>query len=304
MSNARLNRATLSGPLDGMVAAGERFLALARASGSSPLVLDAERIRDAALRLRALVYGAPASSHDLHTPLNHLLGYSDLLLEEGAENLPVGGVRELEQIRAAAREALTVIQAARAPAARDSAGPAPRPTPAEEAGSFLVVDDDATNRDLLDRHLRRRGHQVLLAETGRRALDLLAAARVDVILLDLLMPELDGYETLKHLKADPDLHDIPVIVMSALDEIDSVVRCLEAGAEDYLHKPFNPVLLDARLGASLGRKRLRDHEVLALQNRVFQRMAREREKNAELERALAAIEQILADRRRPGAADR
>jgi DNA-binding response OmpR family regulator len=171
---------------------------------------------------------------------------------------------------------------------------------AGDGGCFLVVDDDAQNRDVLERYLRRRGHQVITAEHGRHALGLLAAARVDVILLDLRMPEMDGLETLKHLKADPRWREIPVLVLSAIDELDGLVRCLEAGAEDYLHKPFNSVLLDARLSAYLGRKRFRDREALSSQQRASQHVRQLEERNAALERALAAIEHTLAGLRRPG----
>jgi two-component system cell cycle response regulator len=95
---------------------------------------------------------------------------------------------------------------------------------------------------------------------------MIQAEQFDLVLLDLMMPEMNGYEVLQRLKGDAAYRDIPVIVISALDEIDSVVRCLEAGAEDYLPKPFNPVLLRARIGASLEKKRLRDAEVEYLRN--------------------------------------
>ena len=127
-------------------------------------------------------------------------------------------------------------------------------------GTILIADDNRVNRLLLARGLESEGHTVVYAEHGREALDLLRRQRFDVMLLDVLMPELDGYEVLAELKEDPHLRDIPVIVTSALDEIDSVVRCLEMGAEDYLTKPVNPVLLNARINASLEKKRLRDQQ--------------------------------------------
>ena len=102
------------------------------------------------------------------------------------------------------------------------------------------------------------------AENGRRALEMLRAEDFDLVLLDILMPDINGYQVLEQMKSDPELRHIPVIMISALDEIDSVVRCIEIGAEDYLSKPFNPVLLRARLGASLEKKRLRDREVVYL----------------------------------------
>ena len=127
-------------------------------------------------------------------------------------------------------------------------------------GTILIADDNRVNRLLLARGLEHEGHTVVYAEHGAEALDLLRRQRFDLLLLDVLMPELDGYEVLAELKDDPHLRDIPVVVTSALDEIDSVVRCLEMGAEDYLTKPVNPVLLGARINASLEKKRLRDQQ--------------------------------------------
>jgi adenylate cyclase len=131
---------------------------------------------------------------------------------------------------------------------------------ASAPGRILVVDDNRVNRLLLGRGLEHEGHAVVFAEHGAEALDLLRRERFDLMLLDVLMPELDGYEVLEQLKLDPHLRDIPVVVTSALDELDSVVRCLEMGAEDYLTKPVNPVLLSARINASLEKKRLRDQQ--------------------------------------------
>jgi class 3 adenylate cyclase len=129
-----------------------------------------------------------------------------------------------------------------------------------EQASMLVVDDIEANRDLLTRRLQRQGYAVTVAEDGQQAIDLLQGQTFDVILCDIMMPRLNGYQVLEHLKADPVLRHIPVIMISALDDIDSVVRCIELGAEDYLFKPFNPVLLKARIGACLEKKRLRDQE--------------------------------------------
>lgn len=131
-----------------------------------------------------------------------------------------------------------------------------------DGGCVLVVDDSAINRRLLRRILEDQGYTVTAAENGRQALDLLAPPLLfDVVLLDILMPELDGYETLKQIKATPALRHIPVIVISAVEEMDSVIRCIELGATDYLPKPFSAALLRARVGASLAAKRLRDMEL-------------------------------------------
>jgi class 3 adenylate cyclase len=129
------------------------------------------------------------------------------------------------------------------------------------SGRILVVDDTEANRDLLSRRLRRQGHTVATADGGRSALEAVAKSQFDLILLDLMMPDINGLEVLKQLKANPVDQHIPVMMISALDEIDSIVRCIEAGAEDYIPKPFDPVLLGARIGASLERKRLRDREL-------------------------------------------
>ena len=126
---------------------------------------------------------------------------------------------------------------------------------------LLVVDDNEDNRYTLTRRLKRQGYDtVVTAEHGRHALDLLATRPFDLVLLDIMMPEMNGYEVLGKMKADSKLRDVPVVMISALDEIDSVVRCIELGAEDYLSKPFNPTLLRARVGACLEKKRLRDQE--------------------------------------------
>ena len=127
--------------------------------------------------------------------------------------------------------------------------------------SILVVDDDAINRMLLTRELERAGHSVATAEDGVRALEALRAEPVDIVLLDVLMPELDGYATLAEIERDDRLRHIPVIMISALEDIDSVVRCIELGAADYLPKPFDPVLLRARINGCLTKKRLHDLEL-------------------------------------------
>jgi adenylate cyclase len=131
---------------------------------------------------------------------------------------------------------------------------------ASPPGTILIADDNRVNQLLLGRGLEQQGHTVVFAEHGREALDLLRRQSFDLMLLDVLMPELDGYQVLAELKRDPHLRDIPVVMTSSLDELDSVVKCIEMGAEDYLTKPINPVLLNARITASLEKKRLRDRQ--------------------------------------------
>lgn len=133
----------------------------------------------------------------------------------------------------------------------------------EVAGSarILVVDDNDTNRDMLQRRLERQGYAVLQARHGQEALSLIDSANPDLVLLDILMPIMDGFQVLETVKATPKGRDLPIIMISSLDEIQSVVRCIEMGAEDFLPKPFDPVLLRARVGACLEKKRLRDQEL-------------------------------------------
>lgn len=134
--------------------------------------------------------------------------------------------------------------------------------------ALLIVDDNEDNRYTLMRRLQREGYENLTTATdGQQALELLARQRFDLVLLDVMMPGLNGYEVLERMRADSRLRHIPVIMISAVDEIDSVIRCIELGAEDYLSKPFNPTLLRARVGASLEKKRLRD-EIMDVLNQI------------------------------------
>jgi phosphoserine phosphatase RsbU/P len=145
------------------------------------------------------------------------------------------------------------------------------------AGTILVVDDNELNRDLLSRRLRRDGHIVVVAEHGRAALDRLAQQPFDLVLLDIMMPELTGYEVLEIMKGDASLAHIPVVMITAATEEESIVRCLLLGADDHLPKPFNPTILRARVGSSLAKKRLHDAE---------QRHARSLERELEIGREI------------------
>ena len=279
--------------------------------------------------------------HDLRTPLNHIIGYTEMLLEDATGDALAERRTRLELALAAARHALELINAALGtgrrivpgdvaqlfdalqeprqkivaavsglelpetdgdgtfnadlkkilsaaarlapePAEPTTHEPEPAAVPAAATAAaapaqarMLIVDDGAENRDVLRRRLEREGHAVETAENGRRALELVAQRPFDLVLLDVLMPELDGYAVLDALKGSPATRDIPVIMISALDELEGIVRCIERGAEDYLHKPFDPVLLRARINASLEKKRLRDQEVEYLRevNRVIEAAA-------------------------------
>jgi adenylate cyclase len=130
----------------------------------------------------------------------------------------------------------------------------------EYLGLLLVVDDDEGNRDVLSRRLLREGYEVMLAESGRQALRMLNRYSFDLALLDIMMPEMDGIEVLAELKRNPLLKQLPVIMITAVDDVESITRCIDSGADDYLQKPFNPVILRARIRALLERKRLQDEQ--------------------------------------------
>ena len=210
--------------------------------------------------------------HDLRSPLNQIIGYSEVLVEEADSQGRESLLEDLGKIGAAGRTILALLEAnfvaiddrptvevQRQPERR-TVSPANRPGAAPAPGLLLVVDDDATNRDVLSRRLERQGHEVVTASSGAEALQRLEEVAFDVVLLDIMMPDMDGYEVLSRIKANERLQHIPLIMISALSEVQSVVRCIEAGAEDYLAKPFNPILLKARIGACLEKKRGRDRE--------------------------------------------
>jgi len=143
-----------------------------------------------------------------------------------------------------------------APAEAETAG-----TPGSEPGRVLVVEDSAMNRMVLTRAIEMRGHHVATAEDGLEAIALLREGSFDVVLLDIVMPRMDGFETLEAVKADPRLKELPVIVISGDEDAASVGRCIEMGALDHLPKPFDPDILHARLGAALTARRLRELEL-------------------------------------------
>jgi len=222
--------------------------------------------------------------HDLRTPVNQIIGYSEILQEQAEEMSLKKYLPDLRKIRDAALAWLGLMEEHLLPtgAGTDSASaflsdlagsrilppgitfqsPAARHgTRAQPIqGRLLVVDDDESNRDMLGRRLQRDGYTVQLAANGVEALRLLRATPYDLVLLDLIMSGLDGYQVLLKMKSDPAMREVPVIMLSALDQEGGIARCIELGAEDYVSKPFSPVFLRARIEASLEKKRLRDQE--------------------------------------------
>jgi adenylate cyclase len=293
-------RQEFGAPIATIMGLTEILIEDARSSQDEPLASDLDRIHSAGRLLQEQLdrlvslatkggLGIADSAafrtslrHDLRTPLNAVKGYSELILEEARDNGREDLLTDIAKVGAAAEQLLGQIdrliglteeakssetsQAGTPP--RDLVGEimrsiqpiVPKPKNNLLSGRILVVDDTDANRDLLSRRLRRQGHAVDTADGGRSALEAIAKSEFDLILLDLMMPDVNGLQILTWLKANPAVEHIPVIMISALDEIDSIVRCIEAGAEDYVAKPFDPVLLGARIEASLERKRLRDRE--------------------------------------------
>lgn len=207
--------------------------------------------------------------HELRTPIGHIIGYGEMLLEELEEDGVSDFSVDLKRMIRSAQQMLGLLNENFHQKAAEELvsefGVEPGRTVRISDGSvpparILVVDDNERNRELLTRHLERHAHQVETAENGRAGLRLLEAQDFDLLLLDVMMPELDGFGVLEYLKEHPTLCRLPVIMVSANDELESVVRCIEMGAEDYITKPISPVLLFARVEASLEKKRLRDHE--------------------------------------------
>jgi signal transduction histidine kinase len=216
--------------------------------------------------------------HDLRSPLNLIIGYSEILTDEVQGQRGEDLLGDLQKVRGAGYQLLAIIEenftssvepalpVARVAAAENAPlSPTAGEAPTATSGLLLVVDDDATNRDVLSRRLKRQGHRVAMASNGREALQLLSDVAFDLVLLDIMMPDMDGYEVLGHIKADARTQHLPVIMISALNELQSVVRCVEAGAEDYLAKPFDAILLKARVDASLEKKRGRDREAVLVE---------------------------------------
>lgn len=275
--------------------------------------------------------------HDMRTPVNHIVGYCELLLEDVADGDGAdGGARrsQLEASLRAVREALEMINASLAPArdvtqgdvdalydhlrgpharimqsvgallemrdgaaddtfsadvrrirhateqlvavrraqvadgvpAASAVGATSMPTTSATAhGRILVVDDEPENRSVLERYLRRQGYDVVPAADGASALALACATPSDVVLLDVRMPGMDGREVLRRLKEDHATRDMPVVMISAADDIETIAACIQAGAEDFLPKPFDPTILRARVGACIEKRRLRNVEMDYLQ---------------------------------------
>ncbi len=316
--------------LEKMMTAGTQLAALIHRffARNKPIVVDSD-VESLSSTIR----------HDLRTPINAILGYGEMLIEDLDSTDQSDMCADLQRILTTARRLLTQINDLThaslstmetfkaAESARNKlnnetknteavAEPATVSTAVSAAAAnnvpsvvltprfqtvdislqdakLLVVDDKESNRDLLMRRLERQGFQIETAENGVLALEKLAKTIYDLVLLDVIMPEMDGFQVLERIKNDQKLCHLPVIMISALDEIESVVRCIEMGAEDFLQKPFNQVILNAKISATLERKRLRDRE-----QAFMQKLQQEQEKSERL--LLNILPKPIADRLKKG----
>ena len=320
-------RHSLRTPLNQIIGYSEMLMESAEENNISTILVDLKRIHTSGGQLLALINDAlapwkietgkidfGAMRRDMRTPLNAVIGYAELCLDEASAGHHAELGKDLQKILRAAQNLLALFESEEYPDQMDASGSAlgdtggsqdpigsvpasviPAPTHNDfgitaaplPSARLLAVDDDEMNRDMLVRRLQKLGYEVGEAATGREALAKLKDGNFDLVLLDILMPDLDGFQTLEFMKADPRLRHIPAIMLTALDDVESTVRCIEAGAEDYVPKPFNPTVLRARITASLEKKRLRDQEQAYLAQLQVERSKSERLLLNVLPRAIA-----------------
>ncbi len=307
-------RHALRTPLNQIIGYSEMLMESAEENNAQGILPDLKRIHSSGGQLLAVINDAlapwkidtgkidfPGMRQAMRVPLAAVVSQAELCLENSRASGHDELVKDLEKILTAAQnldklfqsevyaEEL-IVSSGPAPAAGfTDPGPlaaaiAPSITPEDFGMSaqpmpnarILAVDDDPMNRDMISRRLEKLGYDITDAGTGREALQKLKDGNFDLVLLDILMPDLDGFQTLEFIKADPRLRHVPVIMLTALDDVASTVRCIEAGAEDYVPKPFNPTVLRARITASLEKKRLRDQEQAFLAQLQIERSKSER----------------------------
>jgi adenylate cyclase len=318
-------RQEFTAPAAAILGYAEMLIEDATRLGLNEFIPDLQRIQTAGAALQDLLRTVFARErdvidrvklrHDLRTPMNAIKGYGEMLAEDASDAGHETLVADLSRLLAAVQGVLARIDAlvdfTGQPVGQNAAGLSANhadvsgtlrairaagldPARLAERGRILIVDDNAANRDLLVRRLARAGHEVTEVDGGASALAILERQSFDLVLLDLIMPDVTGFEVLTRLKSGSATKDIPVIMISALDDLDSIVRCIEAGAVDYLPKPFDPTLLYARIGSTLENKFLRDREKLMLDE-----IRREKERSEQL--LLSILPSPIVDRINNGA---
>jgi DNA-binding response OmpR family regulator len=249
--------------LNKIITAGRQLLSQVRYH------FDDSQIRPAKLDLSRL-------QHEFRTPLNHIIGYAEIIIEQAESSEDALVIKDLGRIVSAAKTLLELLEAhlisnissgesddiksevvwPSVPVA--TSDPFDQSEPVWNNAVILIVDDDPLNRDLMQRRLSRQGCQVIVASSGREALHLLQSKSVDLVLLDMIMPEMDGFAVLSKMKTDVSLSRTPVVMLSASDETATTVHCIKMGADDFLPKPCNTTLLLARIESALSKKKLHD----------------------------------------------
>ncbi|MBE9639350.1 adenylate/guanylate cyclase domain-containing protein [Salipiger mangrovisoli] len=288
----------LAGPAEAIAGIQAIVLEEIRALHLPEVEADAERVAAAAQELLTMIAVVADSGvapserqrvrHDLRTPITAIIGYSELVAEEFSEALPEGVRQDIRSVVGECALLLAQIDRVLGPEA-GAAGLAGSALDGRIAasverslsrdggvahgkgGRVLVIDDTAENRDLLRRQLGRHGHEVSTAASAAEGLAILERADIDVILIDVLMPDMNGIELLARIKQAPDWRHIPVIVISGLKDLRAVSRCIAAGAEDYLQRPVDAVLLHARVGSCLEKHRWHQRELRYLAEIEYER---------------------------------
>ena len=292
----------LSGPAEAIIGFLRLLADDLERSGPADVLEDLGKVQTAASRLGDMIsklsndprdIAADAQlqarlRHDLRSPINAIIGYLEMIFEDFEDELAPSAVGDINSILREAR-----LLAVRIDEVVDGTEPAQAETDtfqqAEMAaglaqslssrnqyqtaltGHLLVIDDEAPNREILRRQLERRGHTVTTVSSANETFAAMATARFDLLLLDILMPDTNGIEILEKLKANPETKEIPVVMVSGLKETGAIARCISSGAEDYLPKPIDPILLHARVDACLERRQWRAREIAFTQEIKFEK---------------------------------
>lgn len=322
----------LAEPAETILGFQSLILASLKRDGHTDMVDDAETVFAAALALEAMItkllspeeYKAYAHlddatlRHELRTPVNAILGYSELMIEEAIGSLSkeiesdirtvilecgrvLDRLDDLVEFSRRDMDDLAVEEAdtdiAKALAQTLAHQP---PSPDSIAGRILVIDDIKANRELMQRNLANRGHIVTTAASAREALEMLEKTEFELALVDILMPDMNGIDLLGRLKENPRWRNMAVVMVTGLKDIKAVVKCITAGAEDYLQKPVDPVLLFARVESCLKQVRWRERERKFLAQIEFEKARADRLLLSMLPemviKRLAAGEKVIADR--------
>ncbi|WP_223423804.1 adenylate/guanylate cyclase domain-containing protein [Tateyamaria pelophila] len=282
----------LSGPSEAITGFLDLIFVEVQNSGPTDALEDLEKVRTAAARLARMISNLTndprdiASDadlqvrlrHDLRSPINAIIGYSEMIAEDFADDLAPSTLQDLNVILQEARRLTLRIDEVVDGALSDDSEEdvvndgliaeslersinAANPDKNALTGHILVIDDEAPNREILKRQLERRGHTVKAVGSAAETFSAMQEEQFDLVLLDILMPQVNGIQVLEHIKSDGALRETPVVMVSGLKETGAIARCISIGAEDYLPKPIDPVLLHARVDACLERKRWRAREI-------------------------------------------